>query len=228
MKPLYLLLLLTSLLVPMLSGQAAKLCNVSFRVLNVDGSPAPYSVTAFRSETQEFADRFVGLRGLVPCSVFLYRYQLKRATANARLAEVSKLEGTISANSPESWLTVSTDPGLVISPDESGWGWPTLGKPPEFEVWKGRLTQMPEGDLWIYFRSAVRSESAPSEREAQVDANGEFRVYRAFFKGPYILYVMTRDGRILHSTSIVFENNWPREPLEIAIPADRPAPIIVR
>ena len=200
-------------------------CVVALRVVDVAGRPVPYKVTSFKDRKGvDFASEFVGLRGSVPCSVFLYTVQLDQSNVSDRVAEFTKIQSRVAADTAETWLTLPTNPTLSISPDGTRVGSRTWGIPAGY-VWKGRLTNLPEMKVWIHIRSAVRSDYGGGEMEAEVDATGEFRVYSAFFKGPYILYVINRGGELIYTAPVRVESELPLESIQISL--TEPAKLIV-
>ncbi len=201
-------------------------CEVTLRVVNVEGSAQSYQVTSFRNNRDiEFASRFSGLRGRVPCSkTSSYTFEVSWNLAQtARVAEVTRIGGTILAEHPENWRTVSTSPSAQVQADGSGAGFVNWGNLPDY-VFRGRIKPTPSEPLWVQFRSAVRTgRSASSEMEAAVDENGEFRVYDAFYrKAPYLLYIMNQSGTIVHVELVKPESRNPFTPFEVTIPPFQP------
>lgn len=211
-------------LVSLVFGQdTSGVCAVTLRVIDVGGRPVPYRVASFKDpKGVDYSSAFEGLRGRVPCNVQLYTFQVVRTDINNRFAN---LEGRVSALHPEAWMTVMTSPSLLI--DQVGQGSKSL---PVGYVWKGRVTPVSTERLWVRIRSAaaVRSAYENAEIEAEVDANGEFRVYGGFFEGPYLLYVLSEEGQLLYITPLMIAKALPTEPLLITLPAEAPPAIIVK
>ena len=205
--------------------EAARSCAVTLRVIDVAGRPAPYRLASFKdADGVDYSGGFEGLRGRVPCNVQLYTFQVVRTDVNNR---ITNIDGRVSALYPEAWMTVVTNPSLVILGDQAFQASKSL---PVGYVWKGRVTPMSTERLWIRIRSAatVRSGYAEAEVEAEVDANGEFRVYGGFFEGPYVLYIMSNEGQLLYSAPLKIVKSLPTEPLLITLPAEVPPPIIIK
>lgn len=225
MRSIILFVMMTS---PLLGQEGERPCAVTLRVVNAAGLPQPYSVTAFRDDNGvDYADRFQGLRGTVPCRPGLYEYQVKWNDVNAHVANLTRVEGKVPAYKPETWLTVATDPNIYVSPDHTRAGFVNASGPVGY-VWKGRITPVPEEPVWIQFRSAIRANSVAAEIESEVDANGEFRAYGPFFQGSYIVYVMNKEGRILYLAPVRSESRSPLDPLEITLPSLPPAETVIR
>lgn len=205
--------------------EATRICAVTLRVIDVAGLPAPYRLASFKdADGVDYSVGFEGLRGRVPCNVQLYTFQVVRTDVTNRVTDI---QGKVSAWYPESWMTVVTNPGLLIL---GGHALQASRSLPVNYVWKGRVTPMSTERLWIRIRSAatVRSDYVEAEVEAEVDANGEFRVYGGFFEGPYILYVMSNGGQLLYSTPVKIVKSLPTESLVITLPAEAPPPIIIK
>ena len=94
--------------------------------------------------------------------------------------------------------------------------------PPDGFAWMGRITPVSKDRLWIQMRSAYGSKHV----ETEVDADGEFRIYHSFAEGPYVLYVMNKDGRCIYLAPLDIVNSTPREPLIIKLPP-APPPVMI-
>ena len=214
------------LMISMAFGQnAGDLCAVALRVVDVGGRPLPYKVSSFKNaKGAEYASAFEGLRGRVPCDIQLYSFQVVRTDIDNRF---TNLEGNIGAERPERWMSILASPRYDIYGNQLIVG---TRRFPAGYVWKGRILPLPEERLWVRIRSAaaVRSPYIQSEVEAEVDVNGEFRVYDGFFEGPYIIYVMNKEGQLVYSAPMNILKKLPTEPLVITLPAEPPAAIVVR
>ena len=199
-------------------------CQVNLRVLNVDGTPGQYAVDSFKDEKGvEFSTQFSGLRGLVPCQLVSYSFVLKRIGASDWVRQITRVEGRMWATKAETWLTVSTDPAIYVSPDGQQGGFINSGYPIGFRYWSGRVLPLPRQALWIHMRSVVPRGTSPGEVEAEVDAAGEFRIYKAVFEGPYIVYVTNPQGEIVHTELIRMKSKLPSEEFVISLPAQPPS-----
>lgn len=216
----------------LLSGQPAdNQCALTFRVVNVAGATLPYRVTSIKDTYgTEYVQQFDGLSGRVPCSrIMAYQFEAKWSGVPPRVADITKVEGKVFAGRPETWLTLSTDPGIYISDDGTMAGSVNASMPNNSYVLNGLVTPVPQERLWIHMRSAApRPNSVSAEIEAETDAIGQFRAYGPFFKGPYLLYVMNRAGRILHTMLLRPESILPKQPLEIALPSLPPPEVVLK
>ena len=199
-------------------------CQVNLRVLNVDGTPGLYAVDSFKDEKGvEFSKQFSGLRGPVPCQLVSYSFVLKRISASDWVRHITRVEGRMWATKAETWLTVSTDPAIYVSPDGQRGGFINSSYPMGFLYWKGRVLPLPTEKLWIHMRSVVPTGTSPGEVEAELDDAGEFRIYKAVFEGPYIVYVTNPQGEIIHSELIRMKSKLPAEEFVISLPAQPPS-----
>ena len=225
-----LIILLVSMAALASSQEVNRSCAVTLRAVDVRGRPVPHRVSSFKNaEGADFADHFIGLRGTVPCNIQLYTFQVTRTDVSARAQRATNIEGRVSAWHPEAWMTVVTNPNLVIVNDFAGE--PSRRLPAGY-LWSGHVTPVPVvgESLWIRIRSAaaVRSPSVQAEVEAEIDENGDFRVYDGFWEGPYVLYVMNNEGRLLYTAPLNIVKSLPTEPLLITLPAEPPLAIIVK
>ncbi len=199
--------------------------EVTLRVVNVEGVTQAYRVTSFKNDRGvEFADRFDGLRGRVPRSITPYSFQLSWTLAqNERVADFTRLSGTIAVTDPETWRTVSTSPSVRVLPDGSGAGSLNWSAPPGY-VWRGRINPLPREPLWVQLRSAVRTGYLTSaEIESAVDEHGEFRVYGPWFpNAAYVLYLINHEGTIVHVELVKPAGRYPLTSLELTLPASPP------
>lgn len=200
-------------------------CSVVLRAVHVDGSPADYEVSSFKDEDgKEFSDRFTGLRGRVPCQLVAYRFALHLRGASAQARQATMIVGTIWANDPANWLTVST-PNVYVSPDRQHAGNPDGGG--LYEYWKGRIEPRPKERLWIHMRSMVPTVNSVADIDAEVDDAGGFKVYGGVLKGLYTVYVTSPKGEIIHTELVKMQNSFPRE-MVISIPATVPSPRLIK
>jgi hypothetical protein len=210
--------------VSLVAGQDTKqACTITLRVVDVEGRPLPYRVGSFvNSKGIDYSVDFEELTGRVPCDWSLYTFEVVRTDVNHNHAN---RVGRVRVSGSENWLTISTDPNVIVGVDRVG---SASWSVPDGYVWRGRLTPVPRERTWIYIRSAVRTQYLESELEAAVDANGEFRVYGGFLKGPYVLYVMNDSGQVLHTTSVNVVSRVPVESLVINMPDENPASPVVK
>ena len=212
-------LILLFMHVSFLWGQGGALCSIALRVVDSEGHPVPYRMLSFRSRAgSEFVPEFVNLRGRVPCTVIPYTFAVGRTDLSNSYANIV---GTVEVGDPGNSLTVVTNPNLVLVGNTAGEVSRAL---PVGYVWNGHVAPVPEGRLWVYIRSAVGS----SLTEAEVDANGDFRIYRGFSKGPHLLYVMNEEGNVVYTTTLNITAFAPREDLGIKISPKPPVVILVR
>ena len=201
-------------------------CTVTLRTVDMSGHTLPSRVISFKNaKGQEFADRFQGLRAGVPCDVSLYSFSVVRADVATNIEKHTLIRGTVAADNPETWLTLSSDPSIVISRDRTEAGSVNWRTPDGF-VWRGRVTPVAGRRLWIYLRSAV-SRGDFSAFEAEVDATGQFRIYSGLYPGAYVLHVMTVEGELLYTAPLRIESKAPSRSLLIVIPPSV-ATIVVR
>lgn len=200
-------------------------CLVVIRVVSVSGEPQPYTVTSFRNPdtNTDYSSGFNGLQGTVPCSVRLHDFEVDRSDATARTRGLQAIRGRLAPSVPEVRRTVSTDPQWSNSPTLEVTG----SKPPAGYVWHGKIVMEKYEPLWVQFRSAIPSNLDQAKIEAEIDNDGSFRAYGLFFQGPYIFYVMDRQGRIRYLASVRSERSLPQEPLTITISAD-PVTVVQR
>ncbi|MBY0505908.1 MAG: hypothetical protein K2X03_18470 [Bryobacteraceae bacterium] len=203
----------------LLAQPSPQMCVVTIRVVDVAGKPLPHRVATFRDiRGRDFASNFTGLRGPVPCDLQYYDFTVTRSDVNN---PYSNLSSRMWANQPENWITVQTSPTTIIVGDRAG---AVSYRFPDNYVLRGRITPVPDDRLWIQIRSAV----GPGLTETEVDETGEFRIYRGFWQGPYVLTVMNTQGKILYSSALEVENMAPSEPLSITVPADPPPALVLK
>ena len=223
-------LFVTSLMfVSFVFGQeSTRACAVTLRVVDPAGVVQPsYVVKSFTYEGVEFADRFEGLRGTVPCRPGFYEIEVRRSTASTPIASnLSRLDSRITARNPENWLTISTST-IALSADGTQGGTINIARP-EGYIWRGRITPTPAEPLWVRITSLANPDYVQGRIESEVDVNGEFRVYSSFFKGPYVLAVMNNKGTILYLAPVTVETFLPEERLEIVLPSSPQTPIVIR
>lgn len=171
---------------------AAESCGLRIGVVDSDGTPQPYRVESFRVEGgEEFAKAFRGLSvNSIPCG--RYRYHLEHA-------EFPKLPvgrvGEVVLVSKSQWLTVATNPNLLIT-------------------WDGRMVAMdsvsPRGDgIAVHVEGLAGSEltrwvrlSDPYQnRQAEVvlDSAGRFFLPYSFNRLSLVA--------ILDSTGVVYQGS---------------------
>lgn len=197
-----------------------ELCSVTLRVVEYSGQPAPYRVETFQdSKGQDYASHFVGLRGQVPCDFMPYTLIVARTDVRSRYGNIGS---RLTARYRETRLTLVTNPNLFFSGDRAG---EVNRSVPEDHVWNGSVTPVPLERLWIHIRSAVQSNMVV---EAEVDADGKFRIYEGIPEGPSILHVMDNGGRVLNVTLLNITTWTPKEPIVIDLSAVIPSPKIVR
>lgn len=153
------LILLQLVLVSSVYGQAeaTRLCEVTLRAVSVAGVTQSYRVTSFKNDQGvDFSAHFIGLHGSIPCRLSPYSFELTWNLAqNEKVAQITKLAGTVSVYKPETWLTVATSPSVYVQPDGAAGSLST--SLPAGYLWRGRITPIPSEPLWVYIRSAVRS-----------------------------------------------------------------------
>jgi hypothetical protein len=206
-------------------------CSITLRVVNVAGNLMPYRVTSFKDAYGgEHGHQFDGLHGIVSCNrTAAYTFEAKWIGASTRVADITKVEGKVMADQPEKWLTVSTDPGVHVNADGTEAVFVNSSMPRGY-VWRGRVLPLPQERLWIYLRSAIPTSpiTVASQVEAETDEAGEFRVYGAVYKGPYLLYVMNKSGKVLHTMLLRPEGILLDEPLEVTLPSTPPSEVILK
>lgn len=185
-------------------------CNITLRVVDNGGRPAPYRVTSFRyTENQkEYDYAFNGLRGRVQCELLAYTYRLTRTDTSSLPATI---DGKTWVDVFDSYLTIVTDPRLRVEPDRPNFGW------------GGLILPAPRQHYWVHIQSAI----GPHRVEAEADDQGIFRVYQGFFEGPYLLHVMDDDGRVIYATSLKMASRSPRRKILIQLSLPPPREIVV-
>ena len=212
------LVLLLVLHVSFLYGQVGG-CSVTLRVVDYRGRPAPYRLAAFRNGVgSDFVTEFVNMKGRVPCTVVPYTFRFVRSGVDS---PSDTIEGKAYAGDPESALTVLTDPNTLFIGNQA---YSISRVLPVGYVWNGHVAPAPGVRLWVHIQSAVGS----SHIEAEVDLNGDFKIYRGFVQGPHLLTIMNDEGHIVYSTTLDITAFAPREDLGIKISPKPPAVIVVR
>ncbi len=211
-----------------LGQETNKLCAVTFRVVDVSGRPQPYAVKAFTYDAgPDESGRFQGgLRGTVPCRIGMYSYTLERLMGSPRVVAMTKMEGKIGARDPANWLTVTTDPTAIVSPDGRQVGSVNQSGPANY-VWTGKVFNGGGRRLWITFRSVVPNLRTEALLESEIDEDGTFRVFRGFRPGDYIVHVTDQNSRILYYSVAKVKRMYPEKTMEITLSSAPPASITV-
>jgi hypothetical protein len=208
--------------------ESPQLCNMTFRVVDLTGHALPHKVTTFRDASgRDFSSAFDGLSGQVPCSVSMYRFQVVRSDVVSRIEKYTALDGAVSVAGLESYLTLAADPNLYVHPNGTSAGSPSWSIPSGY-VLKGRIIGRGRENMWVYLRSAVPSQYWVSQVEAQVDRNGEFRLYGGLYPGPYVIYVMSDDGDILYLAPFKVTNRLPQDPIVLTLLENLPPAGVIR
>lgn len=208
-------LLLAILGVPLMAFGAED-CIVHLRVVDIDGAPAPYALTEFvDAEGRNHADRFVSMRGQVPCQLNAYRFTVKRRDTTHPLGF---LRGTVFVSAREKWHTIVTNP-TVIFVEGKAWAadYRSAG-----EMWQGHI-EPPSARLWVQIRAVFGKDHY---LETATDSRGDFRVYESLHPGPYLLSVTNEAGKVLHVMSFTVDRSLPRETLQITLPKEAPKTIV--
>ncbi len=203
------IILLISWLAMAAGAQAQAVCAVTFRVLDVTGQSVPHIVTEFRGASgQDYSSTFSDLRGNVPCSLNSYRFQVKRSDSNNIRAFIS---GTVFASRPETWISVTTPANIVFDGDRAISVSEVL---PVGYVLRGTVTPVPTERIWLQIRSVASAVLV----EAEVDADGTFRIYSGFSRGTYIATLLTESGELHAVVPLAIKEFAPTEQLHIALP----------
>ncbi len=199
----------------MLAAQSTVDCNVVLRVVSYAGSAEPYRVASFRSEGgEEYSGRFAELRGNVPCSVRPYSVLVTRGIVGA------DVRGSVVVDRSEVYKTLVVSPFVLVQDGQIGNA--SYRLPPDY-VFRGILSPAPAHPLWVVIRSLV----GDALHESSVNDMGEFRMYRGFLLGRYILTVSDGSGNVVHSSILDIKKFAPVEPLVINLD-NGPAMVTVR
>ncbi len=195
-------------------------CAVQLRTISADGALKAYKVSSFlRHDGVNFAQKFDGLKGRVPCDgLHRYRYLLSPTGPRRASDPVGDVEGEIDVANAEVWKTVTVAPfggvhGAIV------------GK----YVLRGRLIGQKVAGLWVGFKrlAYVGEYDEASTVEAEVQSDGSFRIYTVMPRGAYLLYVTDERQRVLHVQSAWCDEFPPRQPLEIVLPQSPPLPLML-
>jgi hypothetical protein len=207
-----------------------RLCQVTFRVIDSAGVVQPlYKVTSFRLGDIDYSDRFDAQKGSVPCDIFAYTYELRRANAATPvISSLSSITGRMFVSQPETWLTLLKSPGIVISDDGTRGGVLNLAGNAGYVLY-GRVTPSSSDPLWLRLTSIHDpADTKYGQIEAEIQASGDFRVHVPLHRGPYALAVSNERGKIVYFAMINPETPLVAEPLEIVIPAIPPEATVIR
>jgi hypothetical protein len=207
-------LLLGMAMVGFASGQGETGCSMNFRVLDVAGHTVSlYAVESFLDAGgRQYADRFSGLRGRVPCQS-RYRYILRPIGVKS---DVADLKGDIDyLYRRELWMTLVADPRLVIDGGKVG---VAHSISPENYVLNGRVVPSDGKRLWLRIRSALGADL----EETEIDTQGRFQLYGGLPAGPCIVSVIDSDGKVRYLSTLIVLNRHPTAPLLLQMPSSPP------
>ncbi|MBY0505372.1 MAG: hypothetical protein K2X03_15770 [Bryobacteraceae bacterium] len=174
----------------------------------------------------DYAASFTGLKGRVPCSQQVHSYQLNRGDVLPQFLRRTQIDRTMIPRDPENFRTVDVSSERIVAPDGSVFLAPGGGLPSGY-VWRGHIVNGLPERLWVHIRAAVSSVDVRAEIEAEVDADGSFRMYRPCLPGPNVLYVMNEQGRVRYLSVLQCEITLEPKLLQIVM-FPEPAPIILR
>jgi hypothetical protein len=185
--------------------------RVEFLVTNYFGRPLPYRCSSFvDTKTKvDLADRFTGLRGqAIPFS--RYRYVLSRTDVSSKLSE---LWGEMSVSEPTVWLSLSHSGLVTFSGGHEG----VLEVAPARTVIVGTVKPRSEGKgvTWVRLQPLYQD----FKLETEVDANGEFRLYRPL-TGAFLVLVF-REQQLLAVKSVVLDAASGDKRIEIDLATDK-------
>jgi hypothetical protein len=185
--------------------------TVGFVVTNYFGRPLPYQCSSFvDTKTKvDLAGQFTGLRGqVIPFGQ--YRYVLSRTDVSSKLSE---LWGEISVSEPTVWLSLSHSGLVTFSGGHEG----VLEVAPARTVIVGTVKPRSEGKgvTWVRLQPLYQD----FKLETDVDANGEFRIYRPL-TGAFLVLVF-REQQLLAVKSVVLNAAAGDEKIEIDLATDK-------